>query len=63
MRNPDFLLKNVDFIKYNRLDMSLADGFRAEQRGYKWLNTTEDAMIGAAAFAQKETPQWTAKKP
>ena len=45
------------------LDMDLDDGLELEQDGFQWLMETEDARVGAAAFANKQTPKWTAKRP
>lgn len=43
------------------LDMPLTEGVKLEQECFKWLMQTKDAKEGASAFAEKRTPDWTAK--
>jgi enoyl-CoA hydratase/carnithine racemase len=43
------------------LDMPLGDGIRLEYDLYRWLHTTEDAVEGGRAFAEKRPPLWKGK--
>lgn len=43
------------------LDLPLPDALKLERELYLWLQDTEDAREGAAAFAEKRPPRWKAR--
>lgn len=43
------------------LDLPLPEALKMERELYLWLQNTEDAREGAAAFAEKRSPNWKAR--
>jgi enoyl-CoA hydratase/carnithine racemase len=57
-KSAPLAVQRIKQVALQGLDLPLADGLQLEKKHYDWLQTTNDAREGAAAFAEKRTPDW-----
>lgn len=57
-KSAPLAVQKIKEVALRGLDLPLREGLRLEHEAYEWLNTTEDAREGAAAFAEKRPPAW-----
>ncbi len=57
-KSAPLAVQRIKQVALQGLDRSLADGLQLEKEHYDWLQTTDDAREGAAAFAEKREPDW-----
>ncbi len=57
-KSAPLAVQRIKYVALRGLDRALDEGLKLEREHYDWLQTTEDARKGAAAFAQKRPPNW-----